>query len=362
MVFGHWAQKGLTVKQGITIGVDLGDRESHVCVLDASGEVRERFEVRTTQRGLTKRFGEFERGRLALETGTHSGWASRLLADLGFEVVVANARQVRLIGARDKKTDRLDAELLARLARTDPKLLAPVQHRSAPVQADREILRAREAAVRARTALINHVRGAVKAWGTRLPKCSSRAFARKAEPELPEELRGSLEPLLHIIGDLTQRILAYDLRIEQVSEERYPVTAHLREVPGVGPKTALAYVLAVENPRRFAKSRKLGAYFGLCPRQDQSGSIDRQCHITKAGDAMVRRLLLQCAQYMLGHHGKDTDFRRWAEAKIAHGGKAAKKRALVAVARRLSVVLHRLWITGEVYDPLWLAKRRPEAV
>ena len=333
-----------------------------MCVLDADGKVVERFRVRTTPAELSGRFGGMAGGRVAIETGTHSGWASRLLEELGFDVVVANARQVRLIGARDKKTDRLDAELLARLARTDPQLLAPVKHRSAAAQADREILRAREVAVRARTDLINHVRGAVKAWGGRLPACSSPAFAGRARPALPEPLREVLDPLLETIADLTARIRSYDARIEEVSRERYPVTAHLRTVPGVGPKTALAYVLAVEDPARFARSRQLGAYFGLCPRQDQSGASDPQCHITKAGDHLVRRLLLQCAHYMLGPFGKDTDLRRWAAAKIAHGGRAAKKRALVAVARRLSVLLHRMWVTGEVYDPLRLERRKAAAI
>lgn len=349
------------MRQGITIGVDLGDRWSHVCVLAREGEAVERFRVRSSPTALERRLADFPRGRVALETGTHSLWVSRLLERLGFEVIVANARQVRLIGARDKKTDVADAELLARLARVDPRLLAPVKTRSAQVQADREILRAREAAVRVRTDLINHVRGAVKAFGSRLPACSSRAFARKARPELPDELRVTLEPLLDTIAELTGRILGYDDRIEEVSKARYPVTMHLRAIPGVGPKTSLAYVLAVEDPTRFARSRQLGAYFGLCPRQDQSGTSDPQCRITKAGDELVRRLLLQCAHYMLGPFGKDTDLRRWAEAKCKHGGRAARKRALVAVARRLAVVLHRLWMTGEIYDPLWLAKRRSEA-
>lgn len=346
------------MRQGITIGVDLGDRWSHVCVLGADGEPAGRFRMRTSATAFSDRLADLDRGRLAIETGTHSPWASRVLEEQGFEVIVANARQVRLIGARDKKTDRLDAELLARLARSDPKLLAPVRHRGAQAQADREILRAREALVRARTDLVNHVRGAVKAWGSRLPACSTRAFARRVRPSIPVELAPMLLPLLDTIGDLTARILECDARIETVSKQRYPVTAHLREVPGVGPKTALAYVLAVEDPQRFAKSRTLGAYFGLCPRQDQSGSSDRQCRITKAGDGLVRRLLLQCAHYMLGPFGADTDVRRWAQAKIEHGGRAAKKRALVAVARRLAVTLHRIWVTGEIYDPLWLEKRR----
>ncbi len=349
------------MRQATTIGVDLGDRWSHVCVLGEDGQTQDRFRARTTPSGLTKRFGAIDRCRVALETGTHSPWVSRLLEELGFEVVVANARQVRLIGARDKKTDRLDAELLARLARTDPTLLAPVHHRSAQAQADREILRAREALVRARTDLINHARGAVKAFGGRLPSCTSRAFARKTRPELPAKLRSVLEPVLETIAGLTRRILDYDRAIEEVSAQRHPVTAHLRTVHGVGPKTALAYVLAVEDPARFAKSRKLGAYFGLCPRQDQSGAVDRQCRITKAGDALVRRLLLQGAHYMLGSRGEDSDLRRWAQAKMEHGGRAAKKRALVAVARRLAVRLHRIWMTGEIYDPLRLAKRRGEA-
>ena len=339
-----------------TIGLDLGDRWTHFCELDAAGAVVERGRVRTSRGALEKRFGGQTRCRGALEGGAASPWVSRLLEERGHEVVVANPRQVRLITQSDRKSDRQDAELLARLARTDPGLLAPVRHRDAQAQADRSLLTAREAAVASRTLLVNHVRGVVKSFGERLPACSTASFPRKVEDGLPAALRPALEPLLHQIAALTKTIRGYDRAVEEVSTQRYPVTAHLRQIRGVGPLTALAYVLAIGDPKRFAKSRRVGAYLGLAPRRDQSGARDPQLRITKAGDGMVRRLLLQCAHYILGPFGIDCDLRRWAEARTAHGGRAARKRALVAVARKLAVRMHRLWSTGEIYDPLHLAK------
>jgi len=145
-----------------------------------------------------------------------------------------------------------------------------------------------------------------------------------------------------------------------VAEERYPVTAQLRQVRGVGPLTALVYVLVLGDPRRFAKSRKVGSYVGLRPRQDQSGERDVPLGITKAGSPLLRRLLLQCAHYILGPHGEDCDLKRYGDRIAARGGKVAKRKAVVAVARKLSVLLHRLWMTGEVYERLRVARQRGE--
>jgi transposase len=250
---------------------------------------------------------------------------------------------------------------LARWTRSDPELLAPVRHRGAQAQADRAFLSARDVAVASRAQLINCVRSLVKSQGSRLPSCSAAAFARKVAGGIPSCLGPALTPLLEQISSLTRVIRHYDGQIEAVSEERYPVTAHLRRIRGVGPITALAYVLAIEDPHRFTRSRKVGAYVGLVPRKEQSGDRDPQLHITKAGDRLLRRLLLQCAHYILGPFGEDCDLRRWAQAKIEHGGRASRKRALVAVARKLAVKMHRLWVTGEIYDPLRLAHARGEA-
>ncbi|MGH2356895.1 MAG: IS110 family transposase [Candidatus Limnocylindria bacterium] len=336
----------------LTVGRDLGDRSTALCALDAQGEVVATERLRTTPAALERHFTALPHGRIVLEVGTHSPWVSRLLERLGHEVLVANARQLRLIYGSDRKSDRVDAETLARLGRLDPALLKPIRHRGAEAQGDLAQLRARDALVRTRTLLINHVRGAVKAWGARLPASSAPAFVGKVAPSVPPELRSALEPLLDLITALTPAIRGMERQLERVAPERYPETARLRQPSGVGLLTALGYGLTLEDPRRFRQSRAVGPYLGLCPRRDQSGERDAQWRITKRGDAMLRRLLVSGAQYILGPFGPDTDLRRWGLRLAARGGKNAKKRAVVAVARKLATLLHRLWVSGAVYQPL----------
>ena len=342
----------------LTIGVDLGDRYSHFCVLDASGEVVEDGRVATTPAGLSRRFGSYPSSRVALEVGTHSPWTSRLLAKMGHEVLVANARKLRAIYTNEMKSDSVDAQMLARIARLDPQLLSPIRHRGRAFQVDLAVVRSRSALVRSRTRLVNHVRGTLKAYGVRLRKCSTRSFHRQAPESIPEELQPALEPVVQMIGELTERILAYDRALEAMAEQRYPQTAVLRQVPGVGPLTAVTYVLTLEDPRRFSTSRTVGAYLGLTPRRDQSGERDPQLRITKCGNVNLRWMLVQCAHYILGPLAPDTALRRWGLALARRGGKQAKRRATVAVARKLAVLLHRLWVTGEVYEPLRVASPR----
>jgi transposase len=274
---------------------------------------------------------------------------SRLVTRLGHEAVVANPRRVRLIAANDSKCDRLDAELLARLGRLDPNLLAPIVHRGLQAQRDLVLLRARDGLVRARTQLINQVRGFAKSLGTRLAKSSAPAFAKRTRAAVDPDLFPGLETLLGMIEQLTPEIRRLDREVERQCDERYPETQRLRQVTGVGALTALAFVLTVEDPERFARSRSVGAYLGLRPRQRDSGEQRPQLRITKAGDAMLRRLLVSSAHYILGPFGPDTDLRRFGLRLAARGGRSAKKRAVVAVARKLAVLLHRLWITGEPY-------------
>jgi transposase len=342
----------------VTIGLDVGDRYTTACVVDAAGEVSETARVRTTPAALEQRLRGLPRCRVVLETGTHSAWLSRVAEACGHEVVVANARRLRLISENASKSDDVDAETLARVGRLDPTLLAPVQLRTADTQAALAVLRARDALVRTRTLLINHVRGAVKTLGARLPACSAPSFARRVGLALPAPLAPALTPLLEQVQQLTRQIADYDRAIEQLAARQYPVTAQLRHVRGVGPLTALCYVLVVEDPARFPSSRAVGAYVGLRPRRAQSGTVDPQLHITKTGDALLRRLLVNSAQYLLGPFGGDCDLRRWGLALAARGGKAAKNRAVVAVARKLAVLLHHLWTSGVRYDPLYQATRR----
>src|SRR5215204_779905 len=342
-----------------TAGLDLGDRYSYLCLLDTqSGEVLEEGRLRTTPEALRRRFASEPSLRIAIETGTHSPWASRVLEELGHEVLVANARKLRLIYANKQKTDQIDAENLARLARLDPKLLYPVAHRGEDSQAHMAIIRSRQALVDCRTQLVNHVRGAVKSFGARLPKCPARSFHNRAPEHIPEALRPALGPILEQIGSLTERIRNYDRKLETISKESYPETELLRQVEGIGPLTALTFVLTLQDPHRFEKSRSVGAYLGLVPATDRSGDTDPQKRISKEGDQMLRKLLVSSAHYILGPFGSDSDLRRHGEKIASRGGKNAKKRAAVAVARKLSVLLHRLWVTAEVYDPLYNTRRR----
>lgn len=345
-----------------TIGVDVGDRRSHYCVLDEAGEVVERGDFRTTPAGLKRMLdgrGDYATS-VAFETGSHALWIRRHVEAAGCEAIEANPRQVRLIYGGHTKNDRLDAEHLARLARVDAGLLKPIPARRDQDQRVMVAIKARDQLVRARTALANCVRGVVKPFGTRLAKCSVKTLPKRAAEQLPEELRATLDPVLETMADLSRRIRGYDRAIEKVSEEQYPVTKHLRAVRGVGPLTAVAFVLVIGDPKRFPKSRTVGSYVGLRPRQDQSGDCDRPLGITKAGSSLLRRLLVQAAQYMLGPFGEDCDLRRYGERIAARGGKVAKRKAVVAVARKLAVLLHRMWVTGEVYDPLRVSRQRGE--
>jgi transposase len=344
---------GSSEQPQMTAGLDLGDKYSYLCLIDQEGgEVIEEGRLRTSPKAFRRRFASERPLRIAIEAGTHSPWASRVLEECGHEVLVANARKLRLIYANKRKTDEIDAENLARLARLDPKLLYPLKHRGEDSQAHMALIRSREALVSTRTQLVNHVRGAVKSFGARLPKCPASSFHKKAAEHIPEALWLALGPILQTIGSLTQRIRDYDRQLETISKEHYPETELLRQVEGIGTLTALTFVLTLEDPYRFEKSRSVGAYVGLVPAQDQSGDRDPQKRISKEGDEMLRRLLVSSAHYILGPFGSDSDLRRHGEKIASRGGKNSKKRAVVAVARKLAVLLHSLWISAEVYEPL----------
>ena len=344
--------KRITRANGLTIGLDLGDRFTEGRVLDASGEVIESFRVRTTEAAMDSRLSSYGACRVVLEVGTHSPWVSRCVARHGHETIVANPRRVRLIAENDSKSDGVDAELLARLGRVDPSLLRPIVHRGVQAQRDRILIQARDGFVRARTQLVNQVRGFAKALGSRLPASSTEAFPKRVRAAAPPDLFPGLETLLGTIEQLTRTIRAMDTEIERLCEERYPETALLRQVSGVGAITALYYVLTIEDPSRFAKSRSVGAYVGLRPKQRDSGEQSPQLRITKAGDRLLRSLLVRCAHYILGPFGPDTDLRRAGLRMCVRGGSTGKKRAIVATARRLAVLLHRLWVDGTAYEPL----------
>jgi transposase len=348
----HATKSATPFPNNMVIGLDLGDRWSRYCLLDNAGGVLKEDRVRSTDRALGERFGTLPSTRFVIETGTHSPWVSRLLTDMGHSVVVANARKLRMIYESNRKNDRLDARMLARLGRADVELLAPVRHRSAKAQADLAVVRGRDALVAARTQLINACRGMVKALGGRLPKCTTAAFVGKVKTSIPPELKTGLRPLLASIRVLSEQIESCDQLVRSLAVEQYPETKLLQQVKGVGPLVALTYVLTLEDPHRFASSRAVGSYLGLCPRQSESGNSAPQLGITKAGNSHLRRLLVQSAQYTLSSLASDSRLRRWGLELASRGGKNGKRRAVVAVARKLAVLLHKLWVTGQVYEPL----------
>ena len=338
--------------RGMTVGLDLSDHYTSVCVLSSDGEVVEEARLRTTTPAISQRFAGIEPCRVVVEVGTHSPWVSRLLVSFGHEVIVANPRRVRLIADSVQKTDRSDAETLARLGRIDPAFLSPILHRPEQAQADLAVVRARRALVGARSSLINHVRGAVKSSGARLPACDAYMFHKKVPGAIPPELAPALTPVLEMIAELTRRIDDIDRTIVSLIRDRYPEAQFLQQVPGVGPLISLTFVLTIGNPARFSKSRQVGPYLGLVPRRRDSGDNSPQLGISKTGDAYLRQLLVNGSQYILGYRGADTDLRRWGLKHASVGGKSGRKRAVVAVARKLAVLLHRLWVTGEVFIPV----------
>src|SRR5882672_1343747 len=330
-VFGNEIFK----EQKLTIGVDLGDRWSFYCVLDEAGKIILEQKVSTTPEAIKQTFGKIPRSLIALETGTHSPWVSRLLTELRHEVIVAHAQKVQWITRSNRKDDRHDARTLARLARVDPELLGPVRHRSVQAQIHLTVIRARAELVSARTALVNAARG-LKSYGERLPKCGTQQVSRELAAKLSAELRDVLEPLLKEIESLNERIKEYDERMEKIAKEVYPEVSLLKQVKGVGTQIALTYVLTIEDPHRFLKSREVGCFLGLKPGRRNSGESEPQKKISKAGDRYLRTMMVQGAHYILGPFGEDSDLRRWGRKLSERGGKNAKKRAVVAVARKLA--------------------------
>lgn len=335
----------------VTIGLDLSDRSFQFCELDQSGVIIAEGNRPLTRAKLVSYLSAKPLGaRVALETGGQSAWVSEVIELLGHEAVVANARDLKAVTGRSHRSDRRDAQQLAKLARVDVSLLNPVQLRSTIRQADLFIIRARAALVEARTKLINFARGATKMMGHRLPASVSYRFAERAIESVPEILEAALVPVLEVLRAIGERIAAYDELIEKLADERYPETRWLKQVPGVGTLTALAFVLTVGEPDRFARSRDAGVFVGLAPRRKQSGEEDPELRITKCGDRYLRRLLVQCAHVLMGRFGQDCALRQWA---IEHSGnsKSKKKRTVVAVARKLAVLLHRLWNRQEAFRP-----------
>jgi transposase len=326
----------------------------------AGNKVKE-GEVPTTKVGMNAQFGKMAHCRMVLEVGSHSQWVSRQLAEMGHEVIVANPRKVKLISQGAKKNDRMDAQQLARLGRADPELLSPIQHRGPEAQVDLAVIRARAGLVEVRTDIVNTARGLVKPMGERLKKCDTDYVKESLADGLSAAAQGAIRPLLKSVEEINKQIAVYDQQLEEMAK-RYPETALLKQIHGVGTLTALAFILTLDDAQRFERSRDVGPYLGLTPKQWESGAVQLELGITKAGDKLLRRLLVQAAQCLLRRGAPDSDLKAWALKMQQGGGKKGKgsrqrkKKAVIGVARKLAVLLHKLWVTGEVYDPQYNRK------
>jgi transposase len=337
----------------ITIGIDLGDRKHAVCVLDAKGEVLKQESITNTRPSLTALSRRYPRALMVMEVGMHSPWTSRFLEVLGHRVLVANPRKVRAIYKNDRKSDRKDAEMLARIARSDESLLYPVKHASEDMQRDLLQIKLRDNLVRQRVDIISSVRFTLKSLGITLPSPNSETFARHARNTLKREhsdMLALIEPSLGVLDAMTEQIRRLEKSIAEMATEKYPEYEFLTQIVGVGLLTSLTFILTIGDPTRFARKRDVGAFLGLVPKRDQSGETDKQLHISKAGDSYLRKLLVGCAQYILGPFGPDTALKRKGLKIAESGGARAKRKAVVAVARNLAVLLLTLWHDEEIYQ------------
>jgi transposase len=334
-----------------TLGLDLGDRSHHVCVLDATGQIVGEGALSNTRPALAKLLADFPRATVALEAGTHSPWISRYLTDLGAHVLVANPRKLHAISRNERKCDQRDAQMLACLARVDPALLHPIQHGTAQAQHDLLGLKLRDALVRTRVNLINAIRFTLKSLGHPLRNPSSESFHKTVLADVPADCLPVIQPLLTVLAHVTEQIKGMEHDLVQRSKKEYPATQRLQQIAGVGPLTALCFVLKIGDPQRFGRGRDVGAYLGLCPRRDQSGGTDKQLRISKCGDGLLRRLLVSAAHYVLGPFGPPCALREHGQRLAGTGSAREKKRAVVAVARKLAVLLLSLWKHGTDYEP-----------
>jgi transposase len=328
-------------------------------LLNEECEVVEEGRIQSTETAFRRHFEGEPRQRIALECGTHSPWVSRLLEELGHQVIVANPRKIPAITASPSKNDRNDAQWLARFAAQDPRLLSPVQHRSLKRQQDLNLIQARATLVRARTMIVNALRGLVKSAGARLPACSTESLPARVRASIPPALKAVAIPLLSQIALLNRQIGNMDGQIEKLAA-KYPEIRVLRTVPGVGPVVAAACVLTLDRPDAAA-NRSAGAFLGLRPGQSQSAESDPQRRICKAGHSYLRSLLVQSAQYVLGRFGPDSALRRWGLKLASSGGKRGKKRAIAAVARKLAVLLHSIWRSSRPFQPFPQTETNPTA-
>ena len=338
-------------QEKIYFGLDISQKTIEIFAL--KGEKGVSFgKISNNQHSLTEFFDKIPAAPdsivVALETGTHSAWISYCLEQQGYEVIVAHARDLAFIYKGDKKSDRIDAEKLARMARADKKLLHPIKLMSKTRQEALLAIKARDLLMKERTCIVNAIRGFVRSFGIDDTEYSIETI-NKMYSVLPKEIRQNLRGLFSVLTAINANISSYDKRLKKLTEE-YPETKILQQIKGVGPVIALSFALIISDPKRFS-SKECASYIGLVPKRDQSGETDKQLGITKSGNKLLRRLLVQGAQYIMGPFGEDCDLRDFGNRIAQRGGRIAKKKATIAVARKLAITMLALWRNPEVgYD------------
>ena len=336
-----------------TLGIDLGDCKHAICIIDQAGEVIQESRISNTRENLAQLSKSYPDALIAMEVGMHSPWVSRFLQKLEHRVIVANPRKLRAIYENPRKSDKKDARMLAKLARADESLLSPIQHRSERAQRDLLQIKLRDNLVRQRVNIISSVRFILKSLGikTTSPKTAyfTRHLRRQLEADYPEML-ALVKPSLLVIDSITQQVKALDKSIETLAAESYPETQLLSQIAGIGALTSLAFVLTIEDPNRFKRARDVGSYLGLVPKRDQSGEMDKELRISKAGDRYLRTLLVNAAHYVLGPFGPDCELKRHGLKLVERGGARSKKKAVIAIARKLSVLMLTLWKNKSTYE------------
>ena len=327
-------------------GMDVHQKYSEVCILDENGKVMERARLRTSRRALERYFSAKGPMKVVLEAGGSSPWVSRLIEKCRHEAVVCSPRRVRLIAESTLKNDAIDAEVLARLVRIDPGFLGRVQHRSEEAQILRSKLTVRSSLVETRTKWINTVKGILRGLGYKVPSGISKTFHNRTRTvELPAELGATIEPLLRQLELLNDEICRCEKELKAIAS-KMPEVLHLQKVPGVGLIVSLYFVLTVDDPDRFQHSRDIAAFFGLRPTMRSSGDVATYGRITKQGDPEMRRLLIQAARGLMRTRSR-CYLQDWT---VELQGRRGKSKAIVALARKMAILLHHLWVTGEVFE------------
>lgn len=329
------------------VGIDVHQKYSQVCELSLNGVVESECQIPTTRSSLNRWFGKRDDLRIVVESSGVSRWVVRVLKEMGHEVTVVNPRRVRLIAESTLKTDRIDAEVLARLSCFGEGLLPTVYQRSEESANVQTRLRVRSTLVRSKVAMVNSLKGSLRNRGYRLRgQAIRRVIANLVAMELPSELRQSLDPLVEALLEVDERLRAVNAEIREECQENR-LLKRLQTVPGVGPVVSLAYVSWIDDPTRFRSSRQVGPYLGLRPKVRRSAEFEFRGRITREGNPELRRLLTQAAHCFLRTQ-QDSALKQWA---LDLEKRAGKKKAIVALARKLAVLMHRLWVTGHDFEP-----------